>query len=103
MHDQVGTDGGGGFAAGIRMLLQSALDPGQPFVELFRATAVHRWKRTDHPVAASGYHEFDTRHEKHRRRNQRQAEAIAKARKKIGWLRHAGLSSFLVVLALFSF
>ena len=59
MHDQVGADRCRGFAACIGMLLQPAFDLRQPFVELFGAAAVHRWKRTDHPVAACGYHKLD--------------------------------------------
>ena len=43
----------------------------------------HR-ERTDHAVAAGGDHEVDTRDEKHRRRDQRQAETVAKAREQIG-------------------
>ena len=61
MHDQVGADRRGGFAACIRMLLQSALDLAEPFIELFGAAAIHRRKRADHAVAACSYHEFDAR------------------------------------------
>ena len=71
MHDQVGADRRGPFAACLGMLLQSALDLAEPLVELLWTTAIHRRERPDHPVAACSYHEFDTRHEKHRRRDQR--------------------------------
>jgi hypothetical protein len=99
MHDQVGADRRGAFAARIRMLLQSTLDLAQPLVKLLGTTAVHRRERADHPVAACSYYEFHTRHEKHRCRDQRQAQVFIEARKKIDRLRHGDLSRFLVMLA----
>src|SRR6185369_234994 len=65
------------------MRLQPDVDIRQPFVELFGAAAIYRGKRTDHAIAAGGDHELDTRDEKHRRRDQRQGKAIAKAREEI--------------------
>ena len=85
MHDQVRTDRRGGLAAVIRMPSQSLLDPDEPVIELVRTAAIHRRERADHPVAACGYHKFDAGDEKHRRRDQRQAQAVAKARKRIGY------------------
>ena len=68
------------FAACVGMPLQPAFDLAQPFVELFGAAAIHRRERADHAVAAGGDHKLDAGDEKHRRRDQRQAEAVAKAR-----------------------
>src|SRR5438105_2402037 len=82
------------------MRLQPDIDIRQPLLELFGTAAVHRWERTDHAIAACSYHKLDARDEKHRRRDQRQAEAVVKARQSIGWLRHVGLSRVLFVLAL---
>src|SRR5215207_4464317 len=68
------------------MGLQPDIDIRQPFVELFGAAAVHRWERADHAVAACGDHKVCSGNEKHRRCDQRQAEAVAKARQRIdGW------------------
>ena len=80
MQDQIGADRGCGFAACIRMLLQSALDLGQPFIQLLGAAAIHRRKRADHAVAACGDYKLDAGDEKHRCCYQRQAEAVAKTR-----------------------
>ena len=55
----------------------------QPFVELFGTAAIHRRERADHAVAAGGDHKVDAGDEKHRCRDQRQAEAVAKARERI--------------------
>src|SRR5688572_3368472 len=65
------------------MRLQPDVDIRQPFVQLFGAAAIHRGKRTDHAVAAGGHYQFNTGYEKHRCRDQRQAEAVAKARQGI--------------------
>jgi hypothetical protein len=61
----------------------TGFDLAEPFVELFGAAAIHRRERADHAVAAGGYHELDAGDQKHRRRDQRQAEAVAKAREEI--------------------
>ena len=84
------------------MTAQPVFDLAEPFVELFGAAAIHRRERADHAVAAGGDHEFDAGDEKHRRRDQRQAEAIAKARRGSVVARciRPGLSRGLVVLAL---
>ncbi len=83
MHDQVRADRCRRFAACIRMRLQPDVDIRQPLVELFGTAAVHRRERADHAVAACGYHKVDAGDEKHRCRDQRQAEAVAKARERI--------------------
>ena len=58
--------------------------------------AIHRRKRADHAVAAGGDHELDAGDQKHRRRDQRQAETVAKARQGIGGLqRHSSLLALL--------
>jgi hypothetical protein len=88
MHDQVGAHRRGGFAACIRMRFQPDIDIRQPLVQLFGAAAVHRRERADHAVAAGRYHKVCTGDEKHRCRDQRQAEAVAKARERIGCLDH---------------
>src|SRR5215208_2676955 len=68
------------------MHLQPDIDIRQPFVELFGTAAIHGRKRTDHTVAACGDHKVWAGNEKHRRCDQRQAEAVAKARQRIdGW------------------
>src|SRR5882757_10421401 len=63
---------------------QALLDLAEPVVELFGAAAIHGRERTDHPVAAGGDHKLDTGDQKHWRCDQRQAEAVAKARQEIG-------------------
>ena len=83
MHDQVGADRCCRFAACIRVRLQPDIDIRQPLVQLFGAAAIHRGKRTNHAVAAGGYHKVCARDEKHRCRDQRQAETVAKAREGI--------------------
>src|SRR5882757_2414812 len=72
-----------GFAG---MKAQPLLDLAEPAIELFRTAAIHRRKRADHAVAAGSYHQFDAGDQKHRRRDQRQAQTTAKARKSVsGW------------------
>jgi len=68
------------------MTAQPLLDVAEPAVELLGAAAVHRRKRADHAVAAGRRHQFDAGDEKHRRRDQRQAEAPVKARERIGFV-----------------
>ena len=70
--------------AASRMPAQTLLDLAEPRVELFGAAAIHRRERTDHAVAACGHHEIDAGDEEHRRRDQRQAEALAKACQRVG-------------------
>ena len=84
VHDQVWANRRGLLAALAGMTAQPLLDLAEPAVELLRAAAIHRRKGTDHAVAAGGYHQFDAGDEKHRRRDQRQAQTIVKARKRIG-------------------
>jgi hypothetical protein len=60
------------------MLLQPCLDPGKPNVELLRAAAIHGGKASDHAVAARRNHKLDAGDQKHRRGDERQAQAIAK-------------------------
>jgi hypothetical protein len=65
------------------MRAQLAVDLAEPCIELFGAAAIHGRERPDHAVAASRHDEIDTRDKEHRRRNQRQAEAVAKAREQV--------------------
>jgi hypothetical protein len=65
------------------MAAQARFDIGEPLIELLRPAAIHRRKRADHAIAASAYHKLDAGDEKHRRRDQRKAEAIAKARERV--------------------
>jgi hypothetical protein len=66
------------------MPAQSTFDIAEPRIELFSLAAVHRRKRADHAIAASGDHKLNAGDQKHRCRDQRQAETIAKARERIG-------------------
>src|ERR1700733_533518 len=66
------------------MAPQLVFDVAKPGIELFGAAAIHRRERADHPVAASRHHQIDAGDEKHRRRDQRQAQAVAKACEEIG-------------------
>src|SRR3954469_479892 len=83
MHDQVRTDRRGWLAALIRMPAKLAFDITNPDIELLGAAAIHRRKRSDHAVAAGCDHKPDAPHQEHRRGDQRQAEAIAKAAKQV--------------------
>src|SRR6185312_9510126 len=83
MHDQVRADRPG------LVLAQTALDLVKPGVELFGAPAVNGRKRADHAAPAGGDDELDAGNQKHRRRNQRQTETVAKSRQGIGSLQRA--------------
>src|SRR5437763_8616882 len=61
-----------------------AFDIAKPNIELLRGAAIHRWKRSDHAVAAGSSHKLDARYQEHRRGDQRQADAITKAAKEVG-------------------
>ena len=67
------------------MTAQPVFDLAEPLVELFGAAAIHRRERSDHAIAAGGDHEFDAGDQKHRRRDQWQAEATLEARERLGW------------------
>ena len=84
VHDQVRAYRRGALAAGVKMAAQLPFDVAEPIIELFGAAAIHGRKRADHAIAAGGYHQIDAGDQKHRRRDQRQIEAIAKSREGIG-------------------
>ncbi len=86
VHDQVRADRGGRFSASVGVTPQPGFDVAEPAVELFGAAAIHRRERADHAVAASGHHKIDAGDEEHRRRDQRQAQAVAKACQRVGGL-----------------
>ena len=83
MHDQIGADRRGASCRLRPHAPAAALDLAEPGVELSGTAAIDRGKRADHAGAASRDDELDAGDEKHRRRNQRQAEAVAKALKDI--------------------
>ncbi|MGY4414255.1 hypothetical protein ACVWW4_005991 [Bradyrhizobium sp. LB7.1] len=84
MHDQIRAEWRGPAAGLILVMAQPRLDFGEPRLKLFRATTVHSGEAADHSVTAGRDHELDARHQKHRRRDQRQIETIAKALQSIG-------------------
>ena len=73
----------------VGMSAQPVFDVAEPGIELFGAAAIHRRKRADHAVAAGRHHEIDAGDQEHRRCDQRQAEAVAKAREWIGGIQRS--------------
>jgi hypothetical protein len=84
VHDQVRTDRNRRPSALVAMTAQPVFDLAKPAIELFRAAAIHGRECADHAVAAGGYYKVNAGDEEHRRRDQRQAEAVAKSREWIG-------------------
>src|SRR5258705_10690372 len=80
VQDQVRTDRSRRPSALVAMTAQPVFDLAKPAIELFRAAAIHGRECADHAVAAGGHYKVNAGDEEHRRRDQRQAEAVAKSR-----------------------